>query len=543
MISHLGPQLGVADGIALADLLKENKRVTAVFTGEGATSEGDFHEALNVAAVWRLPVLFCIENNGYGLSTPVNEQYRCENLADKGKGYGMEAHIIEGNNILEVYKRVDAICRDMRENPRPVLLEFKTFRMRGHEEASGTKYVPAELMKEWEEKDPIANYETFLLKEGLLDDKAIRSIREGIQVEIEEHLRIAFAEKPIGLNETNELNDVYYKYDYEYIKHGNVVKNIRLVDAVSQGLKQSMEKHPNLVLMGQDIAGYGGVFKVTEGFLEEFGPGRVRNTPICESAIVAAAMGLSINGMKAVVEMQFADFVSSGFNPVVNYLAKVHYRWNEKADVVIRMPCGAGVGAGPFHSQTNEAWFTKTPGLKVVYPAFPYDAKGLLATAINDPNPVMFFEHKALYRSVYQDVPADYYTLPLGKAALLQEGSDVTIVTYGAGVHWALEALKPMTEVSADLLDLRTLQPLDTEAIFTSVKKTGKLLILHEDTLFGGIGSDISAMVTEHCFEYLDAPVRRVGSLETPVPFASVLEGNYLPKNRFAKVLSELLAY
>lgn len=543
MISHLGPQLGVADGIALADLLKENKRVTAVFTGEGATSEGDFHEALNVAAVWQLPVLFCIENNGYGLSTPVNEQYRCENLADKGKGYGMEAHIIEGNNILEVYKRVDALCRDMRENPRPVLLEFKTFRMRGHEEASGTKYVPAELMKEWEEKDPIANYETFLLKEGLLDDKAIRSIREGIQEEIEEHLRTAFAEKPITLNETNELNDVYYKYDYKHIKHGNVVKNIRLVDAVSQGLKQSMEKHPDLVLMGQDIAGYGGVFKVTEGFLEEFGSGRVRNTPICESAIVAAAMGLSINGMKAVVEMQFADFVSSGFNPVVNYLAKVHYRWNEKADVVIRMPCGAGVGAGPFHSQTNEAWFTKTPGLKVVYPAFPYDAKGLLATAINDPNPVMFFEHKALYRSVYQDVPADYYTLPFGKAALLQEGSDVTIVTYGAGVHWALEALKPMTEVSADLLDLRTLQPLDTEAIFTSVKKTGKLLILHEDTLFGGIGSDISAMVTEHCFEYLDAPVRRVGSLETPVPFASVLEGNYLPKNRFAKVLSELLAY
>ncbi len=543
MISHLGPQLGVADGIALADLLQENKRVTAVFTGEGATSEGDFHEALNVAAVWQLPVLFCIENNGYGLSTPVNEQYRCENLADKGKGYGMESHIIEGNNILEVYSRVDALCTDMRQNPRPVLLEFKTFRMRGHEEASGTKYVPLELMREWEEKDPIANYEAFLVKEGLLDEKTIGRMREEIQSEIEEHLRIAFAEKPVVINETNELNDVYFKYDYEHTKHGNVVKNIRLVDAISQGLRQSMERHPNLVLMGQDIAGYGGVFKVTEGFLESFGPGRVRNTPICESAIVAAAMGLSINGMKAVVEMQFADFVSSGFNPVVNYLAKVHYRWNEKADVVIRMPCGAGVGAGPFHSQTNEAWFTKTPGLKVVYPAFPYDAKGLLAAAINDPNPVIFFEHKALYRSVYQDVPADYYTLPFGKAALLKEGSDITIVTYGAGVHWALEALKELPEASAELLDLRTLQPLDTEAIFISVKKTGKLLIMHEDTLFGGIASDISAMVTEHCFEYLDAPVRRVGSLETPVPFASVLESNYLPKSRFTSILLELLAY
>lgn len=543
MISHLGPQLGVAAGIALADLLQENKRVTAVFTGEGATSEGDFHEAVNVSAVWQLPVLFCIENNGYGLSTPVNEQYRCENLADKGKGYGMEAHIIEGNNILEVYSRIDALCRDMRENPRPVLLEFKTFRMRGHEEASGTKYVPMELMREWEEKDPIANYEAFLVKEGLLDEKTIRQIREEIQAEIDEHLQIAFSEKPVVFSETDELNDVYHQFNYEHIKHGNVVKNIRLVDAISQGLKQSMDRHPDLVLMGQDIAGYGGVFKVTEGFLESFGPGRVRNTPICESAIVAAAMGLSINGMKAVVEMQFADFISSGFNPVVNYLAKVHYRWNEKADVVIRMPCGAGVGAGPFHSQTNEAWFTKTPGLKVVYPAFPYDAKGLLATAINDPNPVIFFEHKALYRSVYQDVPADYYTLPFGKAALLLEGGNVTIVTYGAGVHWALEALKGLPEVSADLLDLRTLQPLDTEAIFNSVKKTGKLLILHEDTLFGGIASDISAMVTEHCFEYLDAPIRRVGSMETPVPFASILESNYLPKNRLANVLSELLVY
>lgn len=543
MISHLGPQLGVADGIALADLLQENKRVTAVFTGEGATSEGDFHEAVNVAAVWQLPVLFCIENNGYGLSTPVNEQYRCENLADKGKGYGMEAHIIEGNNILEVYSRVEALCRDMRENPRPVLLEFKTFRMRGHEEASGTKYVPVELMREWEEKDPIANYEAFLVKEGLIDEKTIRQMKDEIQAEIDEHLRIAFSEMPVGFNETDELNDVYHEFNYEHINHGNIVKNIRLVDAISQGLKQSMDRYPDLVLMGQDIAGYGGVFKVTEGFLERFGPGRVRNTPICESAIVAAAMGLSINGMKAVVEMQFADFVSSGFNPVVNYLAKVHYRWNEKADVVIRLPCGAGVGAGPFHSQTNEAWFTKTPGLKVVYPAFPYDAKGLLATAINDPNPVIFFEHKALYRSIYQDVPADYYTLPFGKAVLLKEGGDISIVTYGAGVHWAIEALKGLPEVSADLLDLRTLQPLDTEAIFNSVKKTGKLLILHEDTLFGGIGSDISAMVTEQCFEYLDAPVRRVGSLETPVPFASALESNYLPKNRLANALSELLAY
>lgn len=543
MISHLGPQLGVADGIALADLLKNNKRVTAVFTGEGATSEGDFHEALNVAAVWNLPVLFCIENNGYGLSTPVNEQFRCEHLADKGKGYGMEAHIIDGNNILEVYTRVDALCKSMREKPRPVLLEFKTFRMRGHEEASGTKYVPDELMSAWAEKDPIATFGAFLLKEKLLDEAGIAEMRKEIQQEIDENLQRAFAEEPIALNESIELNDVYEPFNYQEHKHGSAVQSIRLVDAVSQGLRQSMERHENLVLMGQDIAEYGGVFKVTEGFVEAFGRERVRNTPICESAIVSAAMGMSVNGMKAVVEMQFADFVSSGFNPIVNYLAKVHYRWNEKADVVIRMPCGAGVGAGPFHSQTNEAWFTKTPGLKVAYPAFPYDAKGLLATAINDPNPVLFFEHKGLYRRSYQEVPVDYYTLPFGKASRLTEGSDISIVTYGAGVHWALETLKQMPHVKADLIDLRTLQPLDTACIFESVRKTGKLILLQEDTLFGGIASDIAALVTEHCFEALDGPVRRVGSLETPVPFAAVLEANYLPGNRFAKALEELLAY
>lgn len=543
MISHLGPQLGVADGIALAGLLRKEKRVTAVFTGEGATSEGDFHEALNLAAVWQLPVLFCIENNGYGLSTPVKEQYRCENLVDKGIGYGMEAHLLDGNNILEVYTRVADICRSMREKPRPVLLEFKTFRMRGHEEASGTKYVPDSLLHSWSEKDPIANYEKFLLKEGLLDPDTLKAMRAEFQEEIDENLRKAFAEGPVNFNETKELHDVYHKFDYQIVKHSNIVKNIRLVDAVAQGLEQSMEHHENLIVMGQDIAEYGGVFKVTEGLAETYGTDRVRNTPICESAVVSAAMGLSLNGMKAVVEMQFADFVSSGFNPIVNYLAKVHYRWGAIADVVIRMPCGAGVGAGPFHSQTNEAWFTKTPGLKVVYPAFPYDAKGLLITAINDPNPVLFFEHKGLYRSIYQDVPTDYYTLPFGKAALLREGEDISIVTYGAGVHWALETLDSSPEIKADLIDLRTLQPLDTQAVFRSVKKTGKLIILHEDTLFGGLASDLSALVTESCFEFLDGPVRRVGSLETPVPFAPALEENYLPRKRFAAALAELWAY
>ena len=543
MISHLGPQLGVADGIALADLLKNNKRVTAVFTGEGGTSEGDFHESLNLAAVWNLPVLFCIENNGYGLSTPTNEQYRCENLADKGPGYGMESHILDGNNILEVFSMVDEICKSMRKNPRPVLLEFKTFRMRGHEEASGTKYVPQELLDAWEEKDPIVNFEKFLLDEKILSAHLIETLKNEIYAEIDYDLKKAFSEQEIEVDQTKELGDVYKVFDYQQHNHSSTTSNIRLIDAVSQGLKQSMDRHDNLVVMGQDIADYGGVFKITEGFVQTFGKERIRNTPICESAVVSAAMGLSINGVKSVMEMQFADFVSTGFNPIVNYLAKVHYRWGENADVVIRMPCGAGVGAGPFHSQTNEAWFTKTPGLKVVYPAFPYDAKGLLATSINDPNPVLFFEHKGLYRSIYQEVPEDYYTLPFGKAAILKEGSDITVVSYGLGVHWALDALNENPDIKADLLDLRTLQPMDMDAIYTSVQKTGKLIILQEDSLFGGVASDISALVMENCFKFLDAPVMRVASLETPIPFAKNLENNYLPKARFVNELFKLLAY
>lgn len=543
MISHLGPQLGVADGIALANLLKNKEEVTAVFTGEGGTSEGDFHEALNVASVWQLPVIFCIENNGYGLSTPTNEQYFCKHLADRGKGYGIESFIIDGNNIIETYSKVKKLAESIRKRPRPILIEFKTFRRRGHEEASGTKYVPQELMEEWEAKDPIENFRSYLFSKKILsaeiDDKYVAEIKADIDASLES----AYAESEIIPDETNELNDIYKSFDYEHHKSSEEVKEIRLVDAISEGLKQSMEKHDDLVIMGQDIAEYGGVFKITEGFVEQFGKDRVRNTPICESAIVEAGMGLSIAGMKAVVEMQFSDFVTSGFNPIVNYLAKSHYRWEQQADVVVRMPCGAGVAAGPFHSQTNEAWFTKTPGLKVVYPAFPYDAKGLLANAINDPNPVLFFEHKALYRSIRQDVPTDYYTLPFGKAALLKEGEAVTIITYGSGVHWALETLENNSDISADLLDLRTLQPLDKEAILNSVKKTGKAIILQEDSMFGGIASDISAMLMEECFEYLDAPVKRVASMETPIPFAPQLEQQYLAKGKFESALKELLNY
>ena len=542
MISHLGPQFGIATGIGLAELLKKSGKLTAVFTGDGGTSEGDFHEALNIAAVWSLPVLFCVENNGYGLSTPVSEQFKCVHIADKGPGYGMESHIIDGNNIVEVFVKMKAITESVRKDPRPILIEFKTFRMRGHEEASGTKYVPQELLDFWAAKDPLENFREFLRMEGLLSEKEDFDLKQEIIHEINLDLESAKDLVDPSYDENYELNDVYKPFHFEQIEPSQKTKKIRFVDAISEGLFQAMEKHDNLILMGQDIAEYGGVFKVTEGFLSRFGKDRVRNTPICESGIIEAAYGLSVCGYKAMVELQFSDFITSGFNPVVNVLAKSHYRWAQNSDVVLRMPCGAGVGAGPFHSQTNEAWFTKTPGLKIVYPAFPADAKGLLITAIEDPNPVLFFEHKQLYRSLYQEVPENYYNIPFGVANLLRIGNTVTIISYGAGVHWALEVMD-QEDVDADLIDLRTLQPLDTELIYSSVTKTGKAIILQEDTLFGGIASDISALIVENCFKYLDAPVIRVGSLETPVPFAKHLEENFLPKERFRLALKNLISY
>lgn len=544
MISHLGPQMGIADGIALANVLKKNKKVTAVFTGDGGASEGDFHESVNTAAVWDLPVIFAVENNGYGLSTPSNEQFRCKQFIDKAIGYGIEGIQVDGNNILEVYDTVKKIAASMRENPRPVLLELMTFRMRGHEEASGTKYVPKELMDAWAKKDPVENYERFLLDKKIITPEIIATYREEIKQKIDNGLALAFAETTPTPNTANELADIYAPFDNISIApEKNTKSDKRFIDAISDGLRMAMEKHPNLVLMGQDIADYGGVFKITEGFVEKFGKQRVRNTPLCESAIIGAGFGLAINGHKAMVEMQFADFVSEGITQIVNNLAKSHYRWGQNADVVVRMPTGAGVAAGPFHSQSNEAWFFHTPGLKIVYPAFPADAKGLLLQAFADPNPVMFFEHKALYRSITQQVPDDYYTLEFGKANVIRTGEKITVVTYGLGVHWAIEIADKYKEYSIEVIDLRTLAPLDTATIFASVKKTGRALVLHEDTFTGGIGGELSALITENCFEYLDAPVVRSASLDTPVPMNADLENNFLPKERFEKQLLELLGY
>ena len=553
MISHLGPQLAIADGVALAYKLRKENKVSLAFSGDGGTSEGDFHEALNVAAVWDLPVIFIIENNGYGLSTPVNEQYRCENLVDKARGYGMEGVQIDGNNILSVYDTIKGVREYCIKNQKPYLVECNTFRMRGHEEASGTKYVPKELFEEWAKKDPVANYEMYLLQENVLDANSVNHLREGIKNGIEKELKNGIAEEIIVPDTEEELKDVYAEKSgagsrgsevgHRTSDIGRQTNEKRFVDAIKEGLYQSMQQHANLILMGQDIAEYGGAFKITEGFLDEFGKERVRNTPLCESAIIGTALGLSLEGFKSVMEMQFADFVTVGFNQIINNLAKIHYRWGQNADVVIRMPTGAGVGAGPFHSQSNEAWFVHTPGLKVVYPSTPMDAKGLLIAAINDPNPVMYFEHKALYRSINGPVPDEYYEIEIGKARLVQEGEDISIITYGAGVHWASQYAGEHQKISFDIVDLRTLLPLDYTAIKESVSRTGKALLLHEDTLIGGIGGEIAAWISEHCFELLDAPVMRCASLDTPIPFNIDLEKNFLASARLDECVQKLLSY
>ncbi|MEN9549557.1 MAG: hypothetical protein RIR12_2148 [Bacteroidota bacterium] len=556
MISHLGPQLAIADGIALAHKLQNATsgaplKVAVAFTGDGGTSEGDFHEALNVAAVWDLPTIFIIENNGYGLSTPVNEQYRCINLIDKAKGYGIEGVQIDGNNLLTVYDTIKGVREYCIQNKKPYIIECLTFRMRGHEEASGTKYVPADLFKLWEQKDPINNYEQFLKETNVLNENEITAIRNELKEKIESELAIGFHTKPVVVDTDIELEDVYkfHRSQVQILNNetdepvNHETKELRLIDAISEGLRQSMQQHPNLILMGQDIAEYGGAFKITEGFVTAFGKERVRNTPLCESAIVGAALGLSLEGYKSVMEMQFADFVTVGFNQIVNNLAKIHYRWGQQAEVVIRMPTGGGVGAGPFHSQSNEAWFTKVPGLKVVYPSTPMDAKGLLIAAINDPNPIMFFEHKALYRSISEAVPTEYYEIEIGKARHVRQGDEIAIITYGAGVHWAQEYAAKHPEISIDILDLRTLAPLDYTAIQNAVQRTGRVLILHEDTLIGGIGGEIAAWIGEHCFDLLDAPVMRCASLDTPIPFNIELEQNFMAKARLQECIQKLLQF
>jgi 2-oxoisovalerate dehydrogenase E1 component len=557
MISHLGAMLPVADGLGLAYQLRSEPRVAAAFTGEGATSEGDFHEALNLAAVWKLPVIFVIENNQWGLSTPVTEQYACARLSDRAVGYGMPGETVNGNDVRAVVDAVGRAAERARRGDGPTLLEFETFRMRGHEEASGTAYVPKHLFDEWAQKDPIAAFESRLIAEGTITAEERDELRAAFKAHIDRVADEAFESPEPDSTAERELKDVYASPVVAGVKDGGpreaqapppqagVTSAKRYIDAISDALREAMRRDPQVLLLGQDIAEYGGAFKVTAGFVEEFGRARVRNTPIIESGVLGTALGLALEGFRPMVEMQFGDFITCGFNQVVNNLAKTHYRWGAAVPVVIRVPVGGGTGAGPYHSQNPEAWFTHVAGLKVVAPATPADAKGLLLAAFEEENPVLYLEHKFLYRSAKAPVPEGYFTVPIGPAGVAREGRDVTIVTWGVGVAWAQEAAAAMESdgISIEIIDLRTLLPWDRERVLESVRKTSRAIVLHEAPMTGGFGGEIAAAIAEDAFAWLDAPVTRVSGLDMPVPFSKALEEIYSPKGRLAAAIRNVVGY
>jgi 2-oxoisovalerate dehydrogenase E1 component len=549
MISHLGAMLPVADGLALAAQLRGESRVAVAFSGDGGTSEGDFHEAANLAAVWKLPVLFVIENNQYGLSTPVSEQYACANLADRGVGYGMPGVVCDGNDLLAVIRVMREAAARARSGEGPTLLEFKTFRMRGHEEASGTAYVPPALFEEWATRDPLLRFERTLDARGVMPAEEREALRRTIKDEIDRLVDDAVeAGDPVSTAE-EELADVYapaLEVRTESRAPVGPARELRYLDAISDGLREAMRAYPEVILIGQDIAEYGGVFKATEGFVEEFGKARVRNTPIIESGAIGAALGLALEGFKPMVEMQFGDFISCGFNQIVNNLAKTYYRWGAGVPVVLRVPSGGGVGAGPFHSQNVEAWFTHVAGLKVVAPATPADAKGLLLSAFEDGNPVLYLEHKFLYRSSKGDVPSGFFTVPIGEARVARAGRDATIITYGSAVQWALDAAATIAADDGsqiEVIDLRSLLPWDVTRVVESVKRTGRALVLHEAPSMGGFGAEVAATIGREAFEWLDAPVARLGALDMPIPFSKALEEIFSPKAKLLPALRELLVY
>ena len=548
MISHLAAMMPVADGLALARKLRGDQSIAVSFCGDGATSEGDFHEALNLAAVWKLPVVFVIENNGYGLSTPTNEQFACKDLVDRAKGYGIKGFQVDGNDVFDVLNTMSR-ARKLALKGTPVLIEAMTFRMRGHEEASGTAYVPDDMFNEWSKKDPISRMEQYLADHFKLTEQDFQRLRTEIKSSFNSDLKAAIqADEPV-FDESSELQAVYAPtptlptISKDTYHKENVEK--RYVDAIRDGLYQGLKENPTAVFMGQDIAGYGGVFKISEGFLDEFGSDRIRNTPIIESGILGAGLGLSLDGFHPVIEMQFADFVSCGMNQIIQNIAKSHYRWSPPIPLTIRLPYGAGVGAGPFHSQSPEGWFMPHAGLKILVPSSVKDAQDMLYSALFEPNPVLLFEHKKIYRSVKEMVPSEAERVDFSKAYCVIEGQDASIITYGMGVHWAKELSHHMLAegVNIEVIDLRCLSPIDWDTVLVSVKKTHRVLLLQEASETMGPMSEIAAYISEHGFNYLDAPIIRVSSLNTPIPFNKQLEQGYLAHSKLENRMKQLLSY
>lgn len=559
MISHLGSMIPVAAGCAFAFQQDGSDRVAINFIGEGGTSTGDFHEGLNMAAVWKLPLILVIENNRYAFSTPADLQYAAEKLSDRGVGYGIAAGTVDGNDPDAMAEAYDRAVARARRGDGPTLIEAMLGRMRGHSEGDDSlKVVPKEDLERYVAADPVPGYRRRILDEGVADEATVERLEQRVKDLVEEAIgqaleaspptaetarRAVFAPvpepSPVGPSASGPVSETMLED----------ARESTYVEAVTRALWEEMERDEKVVLLGQDIGVFEGAFRVTRGFHERW-PHRVFDTPIAESGTIGIAVGASLLGYRPVVEMQFADFVSCGFNQLVNVAAKLFYRWQIPCPLVVRLPSGGGAGAGPFHSQNPEGWFAHTGGLKVVCPATAHDALGLLKASIRDPNPVLFFEHKFLYRRIKEKLtsaPGETDGVGrLGEAAIRREGTDLTLVAYGASVWAALDAARELeTEgISAEVVDLRTLVPFDEETVLASVKKTSRVLIVHEDQLTAGFGAEVAARVADGGFTDLDAPVRRVAYPDRPSPFAKALEQELLPgKDKVLAAARELMSF
>jgi 2-oxoisovalerate dehydrogenase E1 component len=582
---------GSACGIGFA--LKGAERVMISCIGEGGTSAGEWHEAINFAAVQKMPIVFIVQNNQTALSTPVHEQCAAFNFAQKAIGYGIRGVTIDGSDPEEVFAAVTEAAEACRAGNGPALVEMIAMRMCGHAhhddmlyfgkepdqflefvppEKILNGYVDAEKYDYWYQKDPIKLYQQQLQEEGILDDAGWKKMIAEIETEIETAAREVIAApwpKP-------ELAGHPVVTNGEWLAHHELLADRHFIfpapklwkpdeapgvsfdtngktfwQAIVEALIEEMRRDPNAFMLGEDIGGnYGNAFVILKSMLEEF-DGRMINTPMAEAAIIACATGAALVGKRPIAEIQFNDFIASGFNQLVNNAAKIYYRWGQPVPLTLRLPWGGLRNAGPYHSQNTEPWFYRTPGLKIVCPSTPREAKGLLKAAIRDDNPVLYLEHIALYRlaSIKQQLPeaSDDFLAPIGSAHLKREGSDLTMITYGAYVHRCLAAAQALGEndgISCQVLDLRSLLPLDKTAILDCARQTGRVLIVQEDSKTGSIGQSIASIIAEEAFEYLDAPVRVLGALDTPVPYSPPLEDFFLvSQKQIEEAVKRLIQY
>ncbi|MGQ9732288.1 MAG: alpha-ketoacid dehydrogenase subunit alpha/beta [Candidatus Zipacnadales bacterium] len=531
----VGAGLPIANGIALAAKLKGTGQVCLSFFGEGAANQGAFHEALNLASIWRLPVVFICENNQYAVSMAANESMNIEHVADRAAAYGIPGRVVDGNDVLAVREATAAAVKRARRGEGPTLLECKTYRLTGHYAMDPDRYRPPDERKWWEKNnDPLQRARQLLLDSGLATAEELKAQQRSIRAAIRAAHRSARDEEPYPpVAET--CADLYTPQpplpDSGPPPEGSPQRTF--VEALGEAIAFEMERDERVLLIGEDVGKRGGAFQVSAGLLDRFGADRVRDTPISESAIVGCGVGAAMQGLRPLCEIMFSDFSTIAMDQIANQAAKMRYMFGGQVSVplVIRMTSGcAGRARGAQHSQSLEAWFMHTPGLKVVYPSTPAEAKGLLIAAIRDEDPVIFLEHKGLLQEV-GPVPEGEYIIPLGQAAVKREGSDITFVTYARGVHIALEAARRLEKnaIQAEVIDLRTLVPLDKDTLLASVRKTGRVVVVTEDCQTAGAAAEIMAVIIEHAFNMLkEAPVRICG-LDVPLPYSTPLEACALP--------------